>query len=99
MMLLTLILSGAVIGFVLLFLKAYDQQKVKAGSEAVRTEMAAGSKLYEAGKFDEAADRFNRAYKMSPDSKEGKDAAASLAVVLNRLGTRAYEAGKTNDAE
>jgi serine/threonine protein kinase/tetratricopeptide (TPR) repeat protein len=99
MMLLTLAMSGAVIGFVLLFLHAYDQQKVKAGAEAVRTQIAAGTKLYDAGKLEEAAEKFYQAYKISPDSKDGKDAAASFAVALNKLGTRKFNEGRLKDAE
>ncbi len=99
MMIITLVLSGAVVAFVLLFLRAYEQQRTQANQRGVEELSAHARKLYESGKLAEAAKEFDQAYRMGPSTKAGDNARVSLAVTLTKMGTAAFKAGRMKDAE
>ncbi len=92
-------LGGLVVALVILFLHAYEQQQQRKASDAIYRLLNDGKKLYESGDLERAAAKFEEAYKASPSSKAGNDAKLSLAITLNRLGTKAYDRGDLKQAE
>jgi len=94
-----MLISGAIVGFVILFLRAYEQQQKKGASAVVGQLVAEGNRLFQEGRLEEAAERFERALRAGPETEPGKIARANLAVTCNRLGVQAFERGDLEAAE
>jgi eukaryotic-like serine/threonine-protein kinase len=93
------VLSGAIVGFVLLFLNAYETQQQKGAAAAVGQLNDQGKKLYDAGDLQGAAEAFEKAFRAGPNTPAGETARKNLGIAWNRIGLRAFERGDWKGAE
>jgi serine/threonine-protein kinase len=93
------VIAGALVGAVLLFLRAYEEQQKRAAQSQVAQVINLGNIAYQQGDFERAAEIFEQALKMNPNSVEGRMARTNLATTRNRMGVRAYERGDLAAAE
>ena len=94
-----LFLSGLTLGCVLLFLRAYDQQRKLGPERAAAQAVAQGVELYDKGDLTSAMEQFRAAMKMAPGTLPATNARKNLAVALNRAGTRSFERSDYRAAE
>src|SRR5437764_6096001 len=94
-----MILAGAVVGFVIMFLNAYKQQQQKGAAQAVFKVLQEGESFYNAGDLEKAGEKFYAAMTAGPNTVPGQNARKDLVITLNKLGTRAFEKGDLNGAE
>ncbi|MCX6359403.1 MAG: protein kinase, partial [Armatimonadetes bacterium] len=89
--LITVIVAGAVVGMVLLFLKAWEQQQSAGAQMAANQALATGNKAYEAGDLETAENAYRAALRATGAGPASADARLGLAASLNRSGLRAYQ--------
>jgi eukaryotic-like serine/threonine-protein kinase len=92
-------LSGAIVGFVLLFLNAYDKQQERGAAAVVGQMNDQGKKLYDAGDLQGAAEAFEKAFRAGPNTPAGETARKNLGITWNRIGLRAFEREDWKGAE
>lgn len=95
----TILISSAIVGLVLLFLRAYEQQQRKGASVAIEQIVEEGNRLYQAGRLEEAAARFEQALLAGAGTSAGKTARNNLIITYNELGVNAYQRGDFQSAE
>ncbi len=96
---LSIVLGAAVVGFLLLFLRAYDQQKKVGPEVAVSKLVSDGDAAFKAHQYDKAVSKFSQAYQMGRGTKSGETARVNLAITLNELGLAAFNNGDLKTAE
>lgn len=86
-----LVIAGGIVGFVLLFDRAYQQQIAHSASLAVGRAMEEGNRMVAGGDLQGAATRYAQVLRAAPGTGIAADARTNLATTLNRLGVRSYE--------
>lgn len=86
------VISGAILGLVVLFLKAYDEQKQNAIAARAADLNESGLKLYRANDLEGAAAKFDAAMKAAPGTDASDVARRNLVQTYNMLGIKAYQA-------
>jgi serine/threonine-protein kinase len=89
--LITVIVAGAVVGMVLLFLKAWEQQQSAGAQMAANQALTAGNRAFEAGDLESAETAYRAALRASGAGPTSAAARVGLAASLNRSGLRAYQ--------
>jgi serine/threonine-protein kinase len=89
--LITVIVAGAVVGMVLLFLKAWEQQQSAGAQMAANQALTAGNRAFEAGDLEAAENAYRVALRASGAGPTSSAARVGLAASLNRSGLRAYQ--------
>jgi serine/threonine-protein kinase len=98
-MFLALVLGGIVLGGVLLFMNAYSRQQVNGATVLVNQMNNDAKKLYEAGDLKKALEKYTAAYQKGRGTQAGEDAKASMIVIYNKFGLKAYELKDFKTAE
>ena len=89
----TVLISSVVVGLVLLFVGAYNEQQARGTELAAQKLVNDGARKYNNGDLEGAASLFEEAFKKAPHSPVAEKARANLARTLNNLGLRAFERG------
>jgi serine/threonine-protein kinase len=97
-MAISFVLASIVLGSVLLFVRSYEQHQLQGATLALRSRLAEGDRYAQSGDLEAAATRYEQVLTSAPRSTEGRVARTSLATVLNRMGVRAAELGRTDIA-
>ncbi len=95
----SLVISGVVIGFMLLFVRSYSQYQTQAGQRKLMATLNSGSERYNVGDLDGAASAFDTVLRQDRDGTAGRIARTNLAITLNKMGKLAYERGDLRRAE
>jgi serine/threonine protein kinase len=90
-LLLALILGVAVLGFILLFWNAYEQQRKTGASQAIQQLLAEGAQLFNRKQYEQAAAKFEEAMQRADTPEARKKATEELVNACNAAGARAFE--------
>ncbi|NLI01271.1 MAG: protein kinase [Chthonomonadales bacterium] len=97
-MTISFVLAAILLGSVLLFVRSYEQHRSYGAVQALQMMMAEAAGLVQSGDLEGAASKYERVLAASPRSPEGRVARTNLATVLNRLGIRAADLGRLDQA-
>ena len=95
----TVLISGAILGLVLLFLKAYEEQTSNAAVVWASRLNEEGRQLYQDGDLEGAAAKFAEAMRAAPETEAANIARQNLANTYNQLGLQAYDRQDFDTAE
>ncbi len=98
LMLISFVLAATVLGAVLLFVRSYEQHREQGAVLATRARLAEAERLVAAGDLAGAASRYEQILIAASATAEGRVARTNLATVLNRMGLRAAQMGRTDVA-
>lgn len=99
LMFLTILISGLIVGFALLFFRAYEQRQKQGATYVVQQTIDEGNRLFQQGRYQEAAERFRMAADASAGSEVGSVARNNLAIAYNQMGVQAFERNDWKAAE
>ena len=92
------LISGVILGFVVLFMRAYDTQHNQATSHIMRGLINQGVSSYNEGNYPEAVQKLDKAYKMDPERWEGREARKDLAKAWNIIGVQEFQQNRLPQA-
>ncbi|MGC8666517.1 MAG: protein kinase domain-containing protein [Chthonomonadales bacterium] len=95
----TVLISGAILGLVVLFLRAYEEQAQNALVARASQLNEEGRRLFQGGDLEGAAGKFDEARKAAPGTDASAIASQNLVQTYNRLGLQAYQRGDAIEAE
>jgi serine/threonine protein kinase len=99
LMFLTILISGLVVGFALLFFRAYEQRQKQGALYVVQQTIEEGNRLFQWGRYQEAAERFRMAADAGAGAEAGIVARNNLAIVYNQMGVQAFDRNDWKAAE
>jgi serine/threonine-protein kinase len=92
------VLAAIVLGGVLLFVRSYEEHQRQGTTIAIRARLGRATYLANAGDYEGASELFSQVVTASPGSAEGRAARTSLATVWNRMGVRAAQLQRYDQA-
>ncbi len=96
---LTILISGVIVGFALLFFRAYEQRQKQGATYVVQQTIDEGNRLFQQGRYQEAAEKFRMAIDANPGSEIGSIARNNLAIAFNQMGVQAFDRNDWKSAE
>lgn len=92
-------IAAIVVGFILLFLRAFEQHRLQGADLRVQQLANDGKSYADRGQLEQSAASFAEAVRAGGKSKAARDARTSLATVYYKIGVNAYQAHDYEGAE